>query len=91
LDALAALELIALIVTGGLAGWIAGRLLRGEGYGFVINVAVGVVGGIIGGKALALFRVTPDDWLIELAVAVAGAVLLLALVNLVRREAPSEG
>jgi uncharacterized membrane protein YeaQ/YmgE (transglycosylase-associated protein family) len=88
LDALAALELIALIVTGGLAGWIAGRLLRGEGYGFVINVAVGVVGGIVGGKLLALFRVTPDDWLIELAVAVAGAVLLLALV---RREAPSEG
>ena len=89
------MELIALIVTGGLAGWIAGRLLRGEGYGFVINVAVGVVGGIVGGivggKALALFRVTPDDWLIELAVAVAGAVLLLALVNLVRREAPSEG
>jgi uncharacterized membrane protein YeaQ/YmgE (transglycosylase-associated protein family) len=82
------LELIALIVTGGLAGWIAGRLLRGEGYGFVVNVAVGVIGGIIGGKALALFRVTPDDWLIELAVAVAGAVLLLALV---RREAPSEG
>jgi uncharacterized membrane protein YeaQ/YmgE (transglycosylase-associated protein family) len=85
------LELIALIVTGGLAGWIAGRLLRGEGYGFVINVVVGVIGGIVGGKLLALFRVAPDSWLIELAVAVAGAVLLLALVSLVRRAAPSEG
>jgi uncharacterized membrane protein YeaQ/YmgE (transglycosylase-associated protein family) len=57
----------------------------------VINVAVGVVGGIVGGKLLALFRVSPDGWLIELAVAVVGAVLLLALVNLVRREVPNEG
>jgi uncharacterized membrane protein YeaQ/YmgE (transglycosylase-associated protein family) len=85
------LDLIALIVTGGLAGWIAGKLLRGEGYGFVINVVVGVIGGMVGGKLLALLRVTPDGWLIELAVAVAGAVLLLAVINLVRREEPSEG
>jgi uncharacterized membrane protein YeaQ/YmgE (transglycosylase-associated protein family) len=56
----------------------------------VINVVVGVIGGIVGGKLLALFRVAPDSWLIELAVAVGGAVLLLALVSLVRREAPSE-
>jgi uncharacterized membrane protein YeaQ/YmgE (transglycosylase-associated protein family) len=85
------LDLIALIVTGGLAGWIAGQLLRGEGYGFVINVVVGVIGGMVGGKLLALLRVTPDGWLIELAVAVAGAVLLLAVINLVRREEPREG
>lgn len=85
------MELIALIVTGGLAGWIAGKLLRGEGYGFVINVVVGVIGGIVGGKLLALFRATPDGWLIELAVAVVGAVLLLAVINLVRREEPSGG
>ena len=85
------MELIALIVTGGLAGWIAGRLLRGEGYGFVINVAVGVIGGVLGGKLLALFRVAPDSWLLELAVAVVSAILLLASINLFRREAPSEG
>lgn len=85
------MELLALIVTGGLAGWVAGRLVRGEGYGFVVNVVIGVIGGIVGGKLLALFRVAPDGWLIELAVAVLGAILLLSLVNLVRREAPRQG
>lgn len=85
------MELLALIVTGGLAGWVAGRLVRGEGYGFVVNVVIGVIGGIVGGKLLALFRVTPDGWLIELAVAVLGAILLLSLANLVRREAPRQG
>ena len=85
------MELVALIVTSGLAGWIAGRLLRGEGHGFVINVVVGVIGGMVGGKLLGLFRVAPDSRLFELAVAVVGAILLLALVNLARRAAPSEG
>jgi uncharacterized membrane protein YeaQ/YmgE (transglycosylase-associated protein family) len=35
------LEVVAIIVTGGLAGWIAARLITGAGYGLVINVVVG--------------------------------------------------
>jgi uncharacterized membrane protein YeaQ/YmgE (transglycosylase-associated protein family) len=81
------MELLALIVTGALAGRIAGVLVRGAGSGLVVNLATGVVGGVVGGMLLQLAGVAPGGWLSELALAVAGAALLLALVDLVRRRA----
>jgi uncharacterized membrane protein YeaQ/YmgE (transglycosylase-associated protein family) len=76
------LEVVAIIVTGGLAGWIAARLVRGAGYGLVVNVIVGIIGGVIGGKLFAVLAI--GSWFVELAMAVLGAVLLLGLVNLLR-------
>jgi uncharacterized membrane protein YeaQ/YmgE (transglycosylase-associated protein family) len=81
------LEVVAIILTGGLAGWIAARLVRGAGYGLVINVIVGIIGGVIGGKLFTLLQIPAGSWFIELGMAVLGAVLLLGLVNLVRRPA----
>ena len=78
------LEAIAIVVTGGLAGWIAARLVRGAGYGLVVNVIVGIIGGVIGGKLFAVLAIPVGSWFVELAMAVLGAVLLLGLVNLLR-------
>lgn len=79
------LEVVAIIVTGGLAGWIAARLVTGVGYGLVINVIVGIIGGVIGGKLFALLEIPVSSWFVKLGMAVLGAVLLLGLVNLLRR------
>jgi uncharacterized membrane protein YeaQ/YmgE (transglycosylase-associated protein family) len=81
------LEALAIIVTGGLAGWIAARLVRGAGYGLVVNVIVGIIGGVIGAKLFSALEIPVGNWLVELAAAVLGAVLLLGLVNLLRRRA----
>ncbi|HSA80918.1 MAG TPA: GlsB/YeaQ/YmgE family stress response membrane protein [Geminicoccaceae bacterium] len=78
------MEVAGLIVTGGLAGWIASTLLRGAGYGLVVNIVIGVVGGIVGGKLFALMGVVPNGWLVSLATAVVGALLLLSLLSLAR-------
>jgi uncharacterized membrane protein YeaQ/YmgE (transglycosylase-associated protein family) len=80
------MEVVGLIVSGGLAGWIAGTLLRGAGYGLVVNIVIGVVGGIVGGKLFALMGVVPDGWLVNLATAVVGALLLLSLLSMIRRS-----
>jgi uncharacterized membrane protein YeaQ/YmgE (transglycosylase-associated protein family) len=80
-------EVIAIIVTGGLAGWIAARLVRGAGYGLVVNVMVGIIGGVIGGKLFALLDMPVGSWFVELAMAVLGAILLLGLVHLLRPRA----
>ena len=53
------LEVVAIIVTGRLAGWIAAKLVRGSGYGLVVNVIVGIIGGVIGGKLFALMQIPP--------------------------------
>jgi uncharacterized membrane protein YeaQ/YmgE (transglycosylase-associated protein family) len=78
------LEAVAIIVTGGLAGWIAARLVSGGGYGLVVNVIVGIIGGVIGAKLFAVLQIPVGSWLVELGMAVLGAILLLGLVNLLR-------
>jgi len=80
------LEVVAIIVTGGLAGWIGARLIRGAGYGLVINVIVGIISGVLGGKLFAALQIPVGNWFVELGMAVLGAVLLLGLVNLLRRR-----
>jgi uncharacterized membrane protein YeaQ/YmgE (transglycosylase-associated protein family) len=78
-------ELLALVVTGALAGWIAGVLVRGTGLGVVLNLLVGVTGGVLGGALLDLAGVAPRGWLADLAIAVLGAALLLLVLDLARR------
>ena len=79
------METIGILITGGIAGWIAGTLIRGAGYGLVLNIVIGIIGGLIGGKLSDLLDIAAGSWLLDLAMAVVGAVLLLALVNLARR------
>ena len=78
--------LISVLIIGGLAGWLAGRLVKGYGFGVIGNIAVGVAGALIaqwlfprlgmgfgGGAISAIIRAT------------LGAVLLLVLIRVVKR------
>jgi len=79
------------LVVGGLIGWVASMIMRTDGQqGIILNVVVGIVGAFLGGFLLApLFgtgTVNSNDFSIGgLAVSLLGAVILLAIVNLVRR------
>src|SRR5438094_7497834 len=46
------------IIIGGIAGWLAGRVMRGSGYGLLGDIVVGIIGGIIGGIILGLLVTT---------------------------------
>lgn len=83
------MEVVGLLSTGALAGWTAGFLMRGAGYGLVVNIAVGIAGSIVGAKLFNLLGIAHGDWLTGLVAAVVGAVVLLALVNLLRRAGRS--
>jgi uncharacterized membrane protein YeaQ/YmgE (transglycosylase-associated protein family) len=75
--------LILWIVVGGIAGWLAGLLAKGRGYGCIGNVVVGIIGSVVGGW---LFQVTGIEALPgllgSLATAVIGAVLLINLLRM---------
>jgi uncharacterized membrane protein YeaQ/YmgE (transglycosylase-associated protein family) len=78
--------ILAWVIVGLIAGWLAGLVMRGGGYGLLGNIVVGIVGALIGGfLAAALFDV-PDPIsginLTTLVVAFLGAVLLVALLRL---------
>lgn len=82
---------IAWIVFGGLAGWIA-SLIAGtnEQQGCILNIIVGVVGAFLGGLLVQLLTgegFNFDFDLTSFIVAVVGALVLLAIVNLIRRPA----
>lgn len=48
------MSIIAWLIIGGLAGWIAGNIMRGGGFGLLGNIGVGVVGAVVGGGLFSL-------------------------------------
>jgi len=78
--------LVSWLLVGLLAGWIAGIVTRGSGFGCITNVVIGVIGAFIGGFILELLNVDGTAGFLEsLAIATLGAVFLLAIANLARR------
>jgi uncharacterized membrane protein YeaQ/YmgE (transglycosylase-associated protein family) len=82
------------LVVGGLIGWIASMIMRTDGQqGIILNVVVGIIGAMLGGWLLApMFgagTINQNDFSIAgLGVSLLGAIILLAIVNLVRRGSP---
>lgn len=79
---------LAYIIIGGIAGWIAGKVVKGGGSGILLNIVVGVIGGFVGGILLGLLGVNVEGghrWF-TFFVSFLGAVILLWIVGLVRRR-----
>ena len=77
--------LLSWIVVGLIAGWLAGRVMKGGGYGLIGDIIVGVVGGLLGGFIASYFFHVGDPMsginLTSILVAFLGAVLLLFLLR----------
>lgn len=76
------------IVLGGVAGWIASIIMkRNAQMGMIANIVVGIVGAVIGGFLVDVLGFAPASGFnfYSLLVAILGAIILLALVGLVRR------
>ena len=69
---------IGYIVIGAIAGWIAGKFVKGHGSGLLTNILVGVAGALLGGFLLSFFVDTAaGGWFFTLFAAVVGSVILL--------------
>jgi uncharacterized membrane protein YeaQ/YmgE (transglycosylase-associated protein family) len=77
--------LIMIILIGAIAGWLAGKITKGSGFGVVGNIAVGIVGAVIGGLLLGLLGFGAHGLIARLITATIGAIVLIWVVNLVRR------
>jgi uncharacterized membrane protein YeaQ/YmgE (transglycosylase-associated protein family) len=77
------------IIVGAIAGWLAGLVMKGRGFGLFGNIAIGVVGGLVGGwLAGVLFNISNavSGFNIQtIVVAFLGALLVLYVVRLLRR------
>ena len=76
---------IGYIIIGALAGWIAGKIVKGGGSGLLMNIVIGIIGALVGGFLLSFFVDTAGGgWWFTLFTAILGSVILLALVGMVR-------
>ncbi len=79
--------LIIFLAIGAIAGWLAGVIVKGYGFGLIGNMVVGVIGSFVGGWLMNYFGFAHGGALGLLAGATVGAVILLFLLRLVRRTA----
>ncbi|CAM3160646.1 GlsB/YeaQ/YmgE family stress response membrane protein [Asticcacaulis taihuensis] len=78
--------LIIWLVVGAIAGWLAGAVVKGGGFGLVGDIVVGIVGAIIGGWLAGVLGIHIGGGIIaSIITATGGAIVLLLLVRLVRR------
>ena len=77
--------LMAWIVIGVVAGWLTGKIMKGSGFGFIMDMVVGLIGALIGGflsTHLGLGGVDQHGLIGSILIAMLGAVLLTILVRL---------
>jgi len=78
--------LIILIIVGAIAGWLAGLIVKGVGFGLVGNIIVGIVGALIGTWVLGALGVAiGGSFVRDIINATIGAVILLFIISLVKR------
>jgi uncharacterized membrane protein YeaQ/YmgE (transglycosylase-associated protein family) len=80
------MDILSFLIIGGIAGWLAGKIMKGSGYGLWANIGIGVVGALIGGTLLGQFGMHMEGLIERLLTATVGAVLLLWLAKLINQS-----
>ena len=77
-------SLIGWLVLGLLAGWLAGKISRGRGFGCITDIVLGLIGGVLGGWLFTRLHIVShaDSFLYSLAAATVGAIIIVAIAHL---------
>ncbi len=78
-------SLIILLLVGLIAGWLAGQLIRGRGFGVILNIVVGIIGAYLGGIIFRAVGVGGNGTLWMIVSATVGAMVLVFFINAIRR------
>ena len=78
--------IVAWLIIGAIAGFLAGKIVEGGGFGLIVDIVVGIIGAVIGGYLAGAMGFTVGSGIIaSIMVAVIGAVILLFVLRLVKR------
>jgi uncharacterized membrane protein YeaQ/YmgE (transglycosylase-associated protein family) len=78
-------SLLIFVVVGAVAGWLAGIIMKGGGFGLVGNIIVGIIGSFIGAFLFRVLGITAGGMLGSIVVALVGAIVLLYIVKLIKK------
>jgi uncharacterized membrane protein YeaQ/YmgE (transglycosylase-associated protein family) len=77
--------LIAFLLIGLVAGWLAGNLMKGGGFGLVGNMVIGVIGAFFGGFLFGILGISSAGLIGSIVTATVGAIALLYVVKLIKK------
>lgn len=78
--------IIAWIIVGAIAGWLAGLIVKGAGFGLLGNIVIGIVGAVVAGWLLPQLGVRLGaGWIGEIINAAIGGIIVLVILSLIRR------
>jgi len=74
------------IIVGLIAGWLAGQVMKGGGYGILVDIILGILGGIIGGWVFGMLGLHAGGLIGSIVVSFVGAVILVWITRLVKKK-----
>ncbi len=79
------MDILLFLLIGLVAGWLAGKIMKGRGFGLVGNLIVGVIGALLGGFLFRILGMTTTSLLGSLLTAIVGAIVLLFIVGQIKK------
>ncbi len=79
------MSLIWFLLIGLIAGWLAGKIMKGGGYGVVGDIIIGIVGAVLGGWVFGMLGIAAYGLVGSLVTATIGAILLIFLIRLIKK------
>jgi uncharacterized membrane protein YeaQ/YmgE (transglycosylase-associated protein family) len=80
------MNLIWWIVVGLIAGWAAGKIMKGGGYGTAMDIVLGIVGAVVGGWIFSALGIYPGGGIIgSILVAIIGAIIVIWITRLIKK------
>ena len=73
------------IIIGIVAGYLAGKIMRGGGFGVIVNLILGIIGGVLGGWVFSLLGISAGGILGSLITSTVGAILLLWIASIYKK------
>lgn len=80
------MNFILFLIIGALAGWLAGNIMKGRGFGVLGNIVVGIVGSVLGGMLFGALGLQAFGFIGSLVTATVGAIVLLYLISLIKKS-----
>jgi uncharacterized membrane protein YeaQ/YmgE (transglycosylase-associated protein family) len=73
------------ILVGLIAGWAAGKIMQGGGYGTVVDIILGIVGAVFGGWLVGILGIHAGGFISTIVVAIIGAVILIWITRMLKK------
>ena len=77
--------LLIFLAIGAVAGWLAGVIMKGGGFGIVADIIIGIIGAVVGGFVFGLLGISANGLIGSIITATVGAIVLLFIVRMFKK------